>query len=92
MNLKLDYQITNLLHPHYVKDHGCVYDDLGWTVQIHNEELLNEINNEFDYNLKLEKKNNINEEVAYALWKYLDNKKHIWGSLGTEYDRNILDI
>ena len=90
--MRLDYQIINLLHPHYVKDQGCVYDHINWTVWVSNKELLKDINEAFDYDLKPEEKNEINEEVAYAIWHYISNKEKYIGTFGTDYDRNILDI
>ena len=90
--MKLDYSIIHLLHPHYVKGQGCVYDHINWTVWISSKELLDDINKAFDYNLNLEEKNEVNEEVAYAVWHYIENQKKWIGTFGTDYDINILNI
>ena len=90
--MKLQYQIINLLHPHYEGGRGCVYDHINWTVWIGDKELLNTVNESFDYDLELEKKNEVKEEVAYAIWHYIQDQKKWIGTFGTEYDRNILDI
>lgn len=90
--MKLDYQITHLLHPHYVKEYGCVYDHIKWTIWFSNDELLNEINESFDYDFKLEEKNEVMEKVAYEILYFIQNKKKYFGTIGDEYDRNILDI
>lgn len=90
--MKLDYSITELLHPHYVDGHGCMYDHINWTVWISNPELLNDINETFDYNLELNKKNVVREEVAHDIWQYISKQEKWIGTYGTDYDRNILDI
>ena len=90
--MKLDYSITELLHPYYVDGHGCMYDHVNWTVWISNPELLNDINETFDYNLELNKKNVVREEVAHDIWRYISKQKKWIGTYGTDYDRNILDI
>jgi len=90
--MRLHYQITHLLHPHLVDDRGCVYDHINWTVWIGDEELLENVNDAFDYDLKLEEKNVVREEAAYEIWHYIENQKKWNGSFGTDYDRNILDL
>jgi len=90
--MRLDYSIIELLHPHYVKDHGCVYDHINWTVRISSQELLNDVNETFDYNLELNKKNEVREEVANAIWQYISKQEKWIGTYGTDYDKNILDI
>ena len=90
--MKFDYSIIELLHPHYVKDRGCVYDHVNWTVWISNYELLNGVNKTFDYNLELNKKNEVEGGVACAVWQYIKKQKRWDGIYGIDYDRNILDI
>lgn len=90
--MRLDYSITELLHPHYVKGRGCVYDHINWTVWISNQELLDDVNETFVYDLKLEEKNEVREEFAHAIWQYISKQKKWIGTYGTDYDRNILDI
>lgn len=89
---ELDYQITELLHPHHVEGRGCVYDHINWTIWIGNKELLDDINTTFDYSFELNKKNEVNRGVAYAVWHYIYGQKRWTGTFGTDYDRNILDI
>lgn len=90
--MRLDYQILELLHPHYVSGRGCVYDHINWTVWISNQELLDEINREFDLNLKLEEKGEVDEDTAHDVWMWIRGRKDLIGTYGTDYDRNILDI
>lgn len=90
--MRLDYQILELLHPHYVNGRGCVYDHINWTIWVSNKELLNNINETFDYSLELGKKNEVKEEVATAVWHYIQNQKRWVGTYGTDYDRDILEI
>ena len=90
--MKLDYQIIHLLHPHYEDGKGCVYDHIVWTVWISDKVLLDTINEVFDYNLELNSKNIVREEVAYAIWHYIEDNGKWIGTFGDEYDRNILDI
>ena len=90
--MRLDYSIIELLHPHYVKGNGCVYDHINWTVWISNRELLDDVNEAFDYDLKLDEKNEVREEVAHAIWRYISKQENWIGTYGTDYDRNILDI
>lgn len=90
--MRLDYQILELLHPHYVKGRGCVYDHINWTIWVSNKELLDNINETFDYSLELKKKNEVKEEVATAVWHYIQNQKQWIGTYGTDYDRDILEI
>ena len=87
--MKLDYRITELLHPHFAEKRGFVYDHLNWTVWISNEELLNDINETFDYNFELEKKNEVSEEVASAMIHYIEHKTKYIGTYGTDYDCDL---
>lgn len=90
--MRLDYQITHLLHPHYVKEHGCVYDHIKWTVWFSNSELLNEINEAFKTNFSLEETNEVDETTANSIWYHIQSSKKWIGTYGDDYDRNILDI
>ena len=90
--MRLDFQITHLLHPHLEKGHGCVYDHINWAVWISDQELLDDINETFDYNLKLEKNNEVREEVAHAIWQYISKQEKWIGTYGTDYDVNMIDI
>lgn len=90
--MRLDYQILELLHPHYVDGRGCVYDHINWTIWVGNKELLDNINETFDYSLELDKKNEVKEEVATAVWHYMQNQKRWFGTYGTDYDRDISEI
>ena len=90
--MRLDYQILELLHPHYVAGKGCVYDHINWTIWVSNKELLDNINETFDYSLELGKKNEVKEEVSTGVWHYIQNQKRWVGTYGTDYDRDILEI
>ena len=90
--MKLDFQIIHLLHPHYVTGHSCVYDHIRWTVWFSNSELLNEINEKFNYNLTLEEEIVVKEDVAHSIWHYIQKNKKWIGTFGDDYDCSILDI
>ncbi len=90
--MDLDYQIINLLHPHYVKGHGCVYDHIKWIIWISNQSLLDDINEEFDCDFEPNKDNEVKEEAVNAIWQYIREQKKWIGVYGTEYDSDILNI
>lgn len=69
-----------------------MYDYINWTVWISSQELPDNINGAFDYDLKLEEKNEVREEVAHAIWLYISKQEKWIGTYGVDYDRNILDI
>ena len=88
----MDYQIINLLHPHYVKGKGCVYDNLGWSVWIGKEDLCDEVLREVGVRVEVNKKTFITEEIARRLHDFFINKHNLIGTFGCDYDRSILDI
>lgn len=90
--MRLEFQIIHLLHPHYVKGHGCVYDHINWTVWFSRQDLMNDVNEIFNTQFKLEEKTEVSETLARQIWKYLRERKDVIGIYGTDYDRNILDI
>ena len=90
--MTLDYQIINLLHPHYVKGEGCMYDDLGWTVWIREKELCDEVLREVGVRVEASQKTSITEEIAIRLRRFFTNKRNLIGTFGNDYDRNILGI
>lgn len=88
----MDYQITHLVHPHYVKDKGCVYDNINWTVWVSDEGLMNDLNKTFNLHIQLNQKYVIDEETAYSIWHHMSDDKRYIGTFGCDYDRDILDI
>ena len=90
--LILDYKITHIQHPHYVKDRGCVYDHVKWTVWIGNGDLLDDISEAFNYSINLKEHTDVSEEMALAIWHYVQERKDLIGMFGCDYDTNILDI
>ena len=90
--MTLDYQIINLLHPHYVEGKGCVYDDLGWMVWIRGQGLCDEVLREVGVRVEANKKTIITEEIARRLHDFFTNKHNLIGTFGNDYDKSILDI
>jgi len=88
----LDYQITNLKHPHLGEDGGCVYDDLGWYVWIRENELCDEVKDAFGLNISPTENHEICKDLAYKLWYFFQNKRSLMGTFGTDYDRDIREI
>ena len=90
--MRLEYQITHLLHPHYEEGRGCVYDHVNWTVWFSRQDLMDDVNKEFGTEFKLEKKTEVDESLAYDIWHFLSKRNDTIGLFGDDYDRNILDI
>lgn len=90
--MRLEFEITHLLHPHHEEGRGCVYDHINWTAWFSRQDLMSDVNEIFNTQFKLEEKVEIEESLAYDIWHYLSNRKDVIGTYGNEYDRNILDI
>lgn len=88
----MNFQITELLHPHYVKERGYIYDHINWTIWFSRSDLINDVNKQFNTQFKLEEKTTINSNLAYNIWNYLRDRNDVVGTFGTEYDKNILYV
>ena len=93
IKMKLDYQITHILHPHYsMDDWRWIYTYVSSYVSVHSLKLISEINRQFNLNLEQDEKTVVSKELAESIWKYVDHKLGYVGMYGNEYDRNMFDM
>lgn len=91
MKFQLDYQIHEYLDNH-PGNNGCYkYDLIHWEVQVHNEELLNDINNTFGCKLILNDINIVTEHFARMIKEYCWARKNKYsGTYGTKYKNDLI--
>lgn len=92
MKLKLDYQIHDYLDNH-PSDDGYKYDHIEWQVQIHNQELLDELNYKFGCNFNIDEINVVTPYFANMIKEYCwgkARKNKYNGTYGTKYKNELL--
>ena len=92
-NMKLDYQIHEVLNNHWdeIEPGKYCYDQVRWEIWISNESLLREINGKFHLELELETVKAISKDTALEVWHYVDGKDKICGTFGTKYLNDLVE-